>query len=189
MVILISLTKTLTATANNGGPSTWTNPNQFPEISSGSWATEGYSGSKTIEIHAESVKTQIKASYVYIDKPKSKSTAITKPSETMLIDFKRKRKQFIITGWLADTSTVNAVEQYFILLAMIQEGGNVTMRYRGADYTQMVFDELLCIDEYEIISQTADTTYQMDTDATYSKPDEAKIKVQINLTHAFERGA
>lgn len=188
MVYFVSITKTLTAAANNGGPSTWTNPNYYPAISGGSWTTQGYSGNKTVEIHANTVETRLKKGVSYVDKGAGLSKRTTRPSETIVIDFKRLRKTWMVDGWLADTPTVNAVEQYFILLAMAEEGGTVTFGYRGAAYTQAIIDEIIAVDAYETTSSTADTTYYMDTDATYSKPDEAKIKVRITLTQAFERG-
>lgn len=185
MVVIVSLTKTLTATANNGGPSTWTSSATYPAKTGGVWTSQGYSGSKTVEIYANEVTTDYKKTNNYILKPASKTGGTLRPSEVILIDTKKLMRSWVVQGYLTDNATANAIEQGFILQAMAEEIGNMTFHYRGADYTQVAIDDIILTDQYESESQTGDTTYQMDTNLT--KYDEGKLQIKLTLTQAVAR--
>lgn len=184
MTVLFSISKTLTAGGNSGGPSTWGSMT-FPTFGS----SVGFTGSTTIELYPIKITIHRTNDIKYFPRPTSKTNYNTKTIDTRAIDLKLLTTKFIIEGWLSDATSNAALEQMYKLLAISEQGGAITMVYRGVTYTQVVIDTINIEDIYaELKSQTSDTTYYMDSDSSNTNPEQGKLKYTINLTIARPRG-
>jgi len=184
---LIEFSKTLTATGNYGGQATWNVATTYPTLGA---TGQGYGGSITVNVDCYSFQITSDKEVRYFPRPTSATNWTNVTPTTNALDMGKVGMMLTVEGYLCDTDTSanTAGEKMFKLMAMQQQGGEVTLKWRGISFTQVQMDNIHFVDNFESTDATVGTPLGLDSTSAYSKTGEAKIQVVIKCRIAKTRG-